>query len=249
MITKLQLGTSRLELLPPKVSSEFLNKSWMHFGDSAIDRINTVSTFKEIIKQYSLKYILKRSFQKLFTFNRQTRDELSTNDLYQKTNFKEFHFNKGDKLPFDDNSINFIYSEHFFEHLFLDEALSLFRECYRILKPFGVIRTCVPDADLRTYTLPEPIGFPDIKLPFSHPSKHKTRWSVYSLPEILRIAGFEASPLHFCTKEGQYIKTSPQKNMAKYKKSPEKEVIMSYNYINRLDSLIVDGIKKPPECL
>ena len=49
------------------------------------------------------------------------------------------------KLPFDDNSLDAIYASHFLEHLYLTEAQKLLCDCYRILRPGGVIRMVVPD--------------------------------------------------------------------------------------------------------
>ena len=51
-------------------------------------------------------------------------------------------------LPYDDNSINYIYTSHFLEHVERDEAISIIKECYRVLKPQGVIRIVVPDFEL-----------------------------------------------------------------------------------------------------
>jgi len=51
-------------------------------------------------------------------------------------------------LPFDDNSIDFFFSEHFFEHLNKDDGIKLLSEIYRCLKPNGVSRITVPDLDL-----------------------------------------------------------------------------------------------------
>ena len=45
------------------------------------------------------------------------------------------------KLPFADNSIDFIYSSHFIEHLSKAEAEKLLWECLRVLKRKGVRRT------------------------------------------------------------------------------------------------------------
>ena len=63
-------------------------------------------------------------------------------------------------LPFFDNSIAAIYSEHFFEHLdFYTEAHPFLRECLRCLQPRGVLarisvpmrgRTCEPIAAHRS---------------------------------------------------------------------------------------------------
>jgi len=50
-------------------------------------------------------------------------------------------------IPFPDNSIDFIYNEHFIEHLSYDYGFYFLKESYRILKPGGVIRTAFPDLD------------------------------------------------------------------------------------------------------
>lgn len=48
-------------------------------------------------------------------------------------------------LPFDDNSINYIYSSHMIEHLTKAEAIELLNECFRVLIKRGVIRLATPD--------------------------------------------------------------------------------------------------------
>ncbi len=54
-------------------------------------------------------------------------------------------YNITKNLPFEDNSIDCIYSSHSLEHLYLEQAKRLLKECYRILKPKGIIRIVVPD--------------------------------------------------------------------------------------------------------
>jgi len=53
--------------------------------------------------------------------------------------------NLTEKFKFQDNSVDFIFSSHTFEHLTYEEASFVFKECYRVLKPKGVIRIIVPD--------------------------------------------------------------------------------------------------------
>ena len=48
-------------------------------------------------------------------------------------------------LPFQDNSLDGIYASHILEHLYLDEAKQLLQECFRVLRPNGVLRVVVPD--------------------------------------------------------------------------------------------------------
>jgi SAM-dependent methyltransferase len=50
-------------------------------------------------------------------------------------------------IPFADESVNYIYTSHWLEHLFLDHADRLLREAYRVLKVGGTVRICVPDLD------------------------------------------------------------------------------------------------------
>jgi predicted SAM-dependent methyltransferase len=51
-------------------------------------------------------------------------------------------------LPFPDGSVQFIYSEHFFEHLSFEEGEAFLRECRRVLVTGGRISIGVPDASL-----------------------------------------------------------------------------------------------------
>lgn len=49
------------------------------------------------------------------------------------------------KFPWADNSVNVVYSSHTLEHLSRTEGQIFLKECYRILKPNGIIRIVVPD--------------------------------------------------------------------------------------------------------
>ena len=240
-MTKLQLGVSRFEDIDPKVLPIFLNKDWIHLGDPNPETKSLKRNFWSILKNHSPGYIVKRGIEKLTKKTKISGAELEA--MYALTNFQDFYFKKGDLLPFEDASMDFIFSEHFFEHLFYDESIALLKECRRILKPNGVIRTVVPDADLRVYEPPEPVGFPDKKLAFTNPHKHKTRWSVYLLNEALIAADFAPVPLHYCDKFGTYVKKDPSQLTKMYKNAPEPNLIFDFSYIIRIDSLIVDGVK------
>jgi len=49
------------------------------------------------------------------------------------------------RLPFQDDSFEFIYTEHMIEHLQFDQFLFLLKECFRVLKKDGFIRISTPD--------------------------------------------------------------------------------------------------------
>ena len=67
--------------------------------------------------------------------------------LIEETEFdktiKFFNLSRG--LPFPNNSVACIYAGELWEHFEYDMAYELTRESYRVLKPKGILRVCVPD--------------------------------------------------------------------------------------------------------
>ena len=51
-------------------------------------------------------------------------------------------------LPFPENSVDFVYNEHFLEHLTADEGGGLIKNLMKILKPNGVLRIAMPDLEM-----------------------------------------------------------------------------------------------------
>jgi len=51
-------------------------------------------------------------------------------------------------LPFKNESVSFIYSSHTFEHFTWAESFKIAEECFRVLRPGGVLRLVVPDLRL-----------------------------------------------------------------------------------------------------
>lgn len=58
-------------------------------------------------------------------------------------------------LPFHD--VEYLFAEHFIEHLSYDDALNFLRECRRVLAPDGVLRLSTPNLDwvMATHYHPE----------------------------------------------------------------------------------------------
>lgn len=61
------------------------------------------------------------------------------------------------EFPFKDNTFDFIFSEHIFEHLKFNDSCNMLSECFRVLKPNGVIRLAIPHVDFlfKIYQNPE----------------------------------------------------------------------------------------------
>jgi hypothetical protein len=79
---------------------------------------------------------------------------------------------------------------------------------------------------------------------FLEPLKHKTRYSVYMLTESLRLAGFEAIPLRYCDRHGNYVRHDPARELReRYRLAIERSFVFELGHVMRLDSLIVDGLK------
>lgn len=66
-------------------------------------------------------------------------------DKSSKAADKKCDLRKG--LPYKDNSVTFIYSEHFIEHVTAEQGLRILRDFYRVLRPGGILRIATPDLD------------------------------------------------------------------------------------------------------
>lgn len=60
---------------------------------------------------------------------------------------KFMHHDLSTGIPLKNEVADYIFSSHFLEHLFRKDADHLLRECYRVLKPGGVLRISVPDLE------------------------------------------------------------------------------------------------------
>jgi len=66
-------------------------------------------------------------------------------DILERNNFVFQNLKYG--IPYNNESVKYVYSSHFLEHLYLNDARKLFAEIYRVLKPGGAARIVVPDLD------------------------------------------------------------------------------------------------------
>lgn len=63
-------------------------------------------------------------------------------------NKKIFIHNLSKKFPWEDNSVDYIYTSHTLEHFDREEGLHFLSESYRVLKLGGIIRILVPDLEV-----------------------------------------------------------------------------------------------------
>ena len=61
---------------------------------------------------------------------------------FDNTDFDKVDITK--PLPWGNGIADLIFAEHVVEHINSQQALAFFMECYRVLKPNGVLRVCVP---------------------------------------------------------------------------------------------------------
>jgi len=150
-------------------------------------------------------------------------------------------------LPYLDNSVACIYAGELWEHFVYPDALGLTKDCYRVLKPKGILRVCVPDGPtfwgryLRLYheEMSKPCGDRKAKALIEHTQMffndictkkmylksmgHTHKWS---FDEVQLIEMFEASGFS-CVERMPFHKSR----------------IHDVARVERSDFLIVEGIK------
>jgi SAM-dependent methyltransferase len=101
-------------------------------------------------------------------------------------------------LPFADNSVDFIFSEHVIEHVTIQQAWTYFEECRRVLKPGGIVRTNFPNIvqtwrtqtpDYKNFVTSSGWGEPCIRhLVFNH--GHQALWTPDLMITVLWAVGY-----------------------------------------------------------
>jgi len=71
---------------------------------------------------------------------------LEFNGTVRKAGFRFADLRRG--VPLRDNSADVIFTSHFVEHIKKNDARKFLRDCYRALKPGGLMRIIVPDLDI-----------------------------------------------------------------------------------------------------
>lgn len=96
------------------------------------------------------------------------------------------------------SSLDFVYGEHFLEHLYADDALAFLREAAQALRPGGRIRLSTPGLEwvLRTHFKFPEADDDSVEQTFAinrafHGWGHRFLYSKASLSAALRSAGFE----------------------------------------------------------
>jgi predicted SAM-dependent methyltransferase len=70
-----------------------------------------------------------------------------TNIDFHSTGINVIAHNLRKGIPFPDNIFDIVYHSHVIEHFSKEEAPKLITECYRVLKPDGIIRVAFPDLE------------------------------------------------------------------------------------------------------
>lgn len=67
-----------------------------------------------------------------------------------------YYLDAGEPFSIPDNTFDFVYSEHIFEHLKVDQQINMIVESFRILKPGGILRIATPSSDFLQKLYSEP---------------------------------------------------------------------------------------------
>lgn len=123
-------------------------------------------------------------------------------DIHYKTEWPRniIRYDCRRRLPFRTSKVEYIYHSHLLEHLSLEDARRFNKECWRVLRPGGILRVVVPELSFmaRNYLTrhgendPEAAGnFIDLLVQHDARSYHRWMYDFSSLRRELSLAGFE----------------------------------------------------------
>ncbi|WP_165930230.1 class I SAM-dependent methyltransferase [Flavobacterium ranwuense] len=90
-------------------------------------------------------------------------------------NDKVTFLDAGTKFPIESETFDYVYSEHLFEHLEVEEQLNMLEESFRVLKKGGVMRIATPSLEFlfKLYANPN-----------TQENKHYVNWAVENIPNL-----------------------------------------------------------------
>lgn len=107
------------------------------------------------------------------------------------------HHDLSKSIPFEDGVAHYVFSSHFFEHLYYKEAIEFLRECYRVMMPGAVIRIAIPDLEYALSLYSEDKKEQMLKDYFfiedesNKYSRHKYMYDYSMLESLMREVGFK----------------------------------------------------------
>lgn len=121
-------------------------------------------------------------------------------------------------IPLIDDCVDRILTEDFLEHLKLKEIRSLLSECYRILKPKGMMRIGVPD-----YNNPKDYPYLAVKHDSRH-SDHLTLFTYEFMKDIIEKSLFVNYKFYHYWDEGKFIRGDIDYSLGMIKRTPDNDL-------------------------
>lgn len=103
--------------------------------------------------------------------------------------FPHIHFKDITKLPFDDQSVGYIYSSHLIAYFDRDEIVPILTEWKRVLAPTAKLRVATPDWGVLR-RMSKPLLGPLYGKMSDPPIYHKTVYDYAGLKSLLESVGF-----------------------------------------------------------
>jgi len=90
------------------------------------------------------------SFKDMFYYGWKNIDIIDLDFFSKSQSYKFIQHDLTKNIPFENDTVSLIISNHMIEHITRDEGKKLLKECYRVMKKDGIIRISTPDTKIIT---------------------------------------------------------------------------------------------------
>lgn len=190
LINKNQIIKTDVDIVKVNLGSGlYVAKGWINIDSSINALLSKYPKFMLVILFKINNFVLKRYYHSNLQASQEEFLNILKNNMFINHNLEN-------GIPFENDSVDYIYSSHFLEHLFREDTEKLLMDAHRVLKKNGLIRIDVPNLEYafdlyKSGKKEEALEMLYIEGKISNFSYHRYMYDYELLSNLLKKCGFK----------------------------------------------------------